>query len=505
MRRVQRRSERPIVKERPKTEAARLKKRPHRRAAANRRELEGGSFESCIDTNVRFSKRAMELTQLAKASLTKPYVSMLLGLHAPESSKLRGSTNQIASALDNLFALWVQLLVNKAEIPLHRYEYLCPHGHRHSFEGEDVRGRLLLSLAGYFDVLARRYLAPRSARPNAPFLKALVIAEFSRLIPDEAGHSGDPRRTQFRILSCHYFYALSSLYITSVLRSAHAPRPAYSELESCAHRALNSLVRDSFDVIGQNERIAASRLAQGALAFAQQVYDDIPKWNSKHQLGPFSAIHIDELALLARRDRSLLKRYGTRNAERVFEKQLALIMQSFGLFVVSTRVGQSTVDLVCISPSAEERFTFLVEAKTTSSAYFLPKKDGRALKEYVAGVRASLSTLPPLGFVLIIGHAGSKTLVEKLARLQSEIAIPVRFVRAQQIADLRERIPGPLPLKAFASEVLRGATALANDFVNRVVGSYDAEQSAHRDFVERMLAARGVVPRNESWPGDSPH
>lgn len=147
----------------------------------------------------------------------------------------------------------------------------------------------------------------------------------------------------------------------------------------------------------------------------------------EHNIGPFSAIRLQELSLLANRDKSVMRRYGKKNVERVFETQLALVlvMQSFGLYVVSTRTGQSTVDLVCISASPEERVTFLLEAKTTKATYALPKTDFRALQYYVNTVRRSLSTLPPLSFCLIVGSKASKTLGGKLAALEAEASVPV--------------------------------------------------------------------------------
>jgi hypothetical protein len=188
------------------------------------------------------------------------------------------------------------------------------------------------------------------------------------------------------------------------------------------------------------------------------------------------------------------KRYGRKYVERVFEKQLALIMQSFGLYVVSTRVGQSTVDLVCISSDPLERITLLVEAKTTKGNYSLPRKDDRALRDYIDDVRRILTTLPPLSLVLLLGNKPSRTLNAKLGRLETHACVPVRFMPARELALLRERIIGPLPLRIFIREAVARSRIVDATAVTAIVESYDATQAAHRSFVEAMLSTQGTLP-----------
>jgi hypothetical protein len=89
--------------------------------------------------------------------------------------------------------------------------------------------------------------------------------------------------------------------------------------------------------------------------------------------------------------------------------------------------------------------------------------------------------------VLIIAHTYSRTLDEKLARLEAQSGVPTRFLSAQLLADLRERIPGPLPLRVFTQELFAGGRILDSEFVRRVAEAYRLEQKAHQTFVEGML------------------
>jgi hypothetical protein len=180
-------------------------------------------------------------------------------------------------------------------------------------------------------------------------------------------------------------------------------------------------------------------------------------------------------------------------------------MLSFGLYVVSTRRGHSTIDLICISGAVEERMTILVEAKTSKKPYTFPKKDARALKDYIIDVQRTLTTLPPLSLVLVAGPSASKTVSKRIRFFESEAGVPVRFIAARQLAALREAIPGPLPLRAFFRSALNDDHVLGDDFVGETVKSYHTEQRAHEDFVESVLGARGVIPRKRGWASSANH
>jgi hypothetical protein len=183
------------------------------------------------------------------------------------------------------------------------------------------------------------------------------------------------------------------------------------------------------------------------------------------------------------------KKYGNKQIEKVFEQQLALIVQSFGLYVVSTRTGQRTVDLICISADPTARFTFLIEAKTSARPYTLPRDDARALLEYIREVRGGLTTLPPLHFVLMVGPPPSATLEKKLQGLEAEAGLPIRYCSADELAQLRAVVAGPLPLNDFADHLLLASRVVPAEFAQTMRSRVDELRSSHEALVRTMLAS----------------
>ena len=221
--------------------------------------------------------------------------------------------------------------------------------------------------------------------------------------------------------------------------------------------------------------------------------------NIEHRPGAFSAMRLNELSLLARRDKTVADRYGLKRIESIFEHRLALVFQSFGFYVVSTRKGKSTVDLYCVSPSPKGGYSFMVEAKTSKRAYSLSPRDSRAIAQYVTDAESGLTTLPPLKFVLLLAHQAASTMNRKLVEAEASIGLPLRFATASQIAQLRESLPGPLPPAAFLGEVLRSPSILPEDFAARVAQGYEAVQGAHVKFAEQLLSVhKGQLPKPES-------
>jgi hypothetical protein len=126
--------------------------------------------------------------------------------------------------------------------------------------------------------------------------------------------------------------------------------------------ALNAAARLAEDIDDPNgvpasvlSRLLGDVLHQYARGFATAavLHDE------DHSPGPFSALRLAELSLLAERHDSVKRRYGDKRVEKRFEQQLALLMQSFGFYVVATKTGTRTVDLVCVGGVGEDRLTFL--------------------------------------------------------------------------------------------------------------------------------------------------
>jgi hypothetical protein len=203
-------------------------------------------------------------------------------------------------------------------------------------------------------------------------------------------------------------------------------------------------------------------------------------------LGPFAAV--DELPQLARRSEDIVKRYGESAIETRFEAQLAILMQSLGFIVVRTERAQRRVDLVCIAPApAGESYTILLEAKTTAANYALPTKDSRAIAEYISSVRSALKSLPPLRLVIIVGNTPAKTVAGKLAELEAECGLPVRYCDAWLLRNLRHQLPGPVDYMPFLKVCVAGNRILGPQDVHQVVESDKTIRGAHNNFVQTLL------------------
>src|ERR1017187_885595 len=210
-------------------------------------------------------------------------------------------------------------------------------------------------------------------------------------------------------------------------------------------------------------------------------------WSETHASGPFSLLRLPELQLLASQDQQMQRRYGPKKVEKAFESQLALLMQSLGFYVIRTRTGERTVDLVCVSGDPSASFTMMLEAKTTKAAYTLPTKDERALIEYVSTVQESLTTSPKLGLVLIVGSAASRTLGSRLRRIETASGVAVRFCSAQELATLRESLIGPLPLSLLKKELLSAPHIVPVSYIEDIVQSVNSRAAAQEALVKTFL------------------
>ena len=210
--------------------------------------------------------------------------------------------------------------------------------------------------------------------------------------------------------------------------------------------------------------------------------------------GMASALKGVDLANLASRAQHAVKRFGDKNVEMVFERQLAFLMRSFGFFVSPSTTGRRAIDLICIS-AVPEPYMLMVEAKTSRRAYYLPTKDARALKEYAKNTQAMLSTLPPLKLLLIVGPNPASTLVDKLRSLEAEVGVPIRYCEASVLADLRKRLPGPAPAGLFLQGLQLSNYVADVGFADAVARGYERQQAVHDRFVQEMLAEGSALGR----------
>lgn len=442
----------------------------------------------------------MTPAELSTIDLVPDRGQRVLSLPPPEKSSLISATpHQLQAVCARMFDLWTRIFGLSADDLVSKLEWTCDHGISHTIEGDRVRQRLFLVITAYYDFAVRKYLTGTESRDLPPGFNLNA----SKAILDAPNPLDATERNvleiQLRILSHSYLLAMTALFFVKLLRNTPLPREALGEFEKVSHELLSDLYTLDAKLVAGDARLACRRLFLGVLRLAEQVYSETLTWNKDHRPGPFSALRLSELALLARRDAALVRRYGEKQIEKIFESQLSLIAQSFGLYVVRTRSGHRTVDLVCISGQSEERVSFLLEAKTGAGAYALPRKDYRALREYVDDIRRTLTTLPALRFVLVVGHRAAGTLHTKLRELEHETGIPFRFAEAGLIASLRERLPGVLPLRRFVNEILASDVVIGPATLDLIVESYKLEQRAHTAFIETMLYARGIIPACADW------
>ncbi len=212
-------------------------------------------------------------------------------------------------------------------------------------------------------------------------------------------------------------------------------------------------------------------------------------WSDTHKMGPFSSLRLSELQLLATRSKDAVARHGAKQVERVFEQQLALLMQSLGFYVVPAKPGESAPDLICMSADASEQFTILIDAKSSASPYALPRDDFRALQDYVRDAQRHLATAAPaLALLLIIGGEASAGLSGRLQELEVAAGLPVRFCSAQLLATFRENLLGAMPMAAWRRALLQAERVVADDVLQGVVQASREREEAKSQLVRTFMA-----------------
>lgn len=400
---------------------------------------------------------------------------------------------------------WLSLASEFESISQHQSEYVCPKcGKSKTFTGLALWHRMFLITASYYEC-AVRTLILRGLDNKRALPPGLTLNSLSSFVDG----LGSTEKLPFEVQTCYriqiaYRFALFGAYFIGPFRRVGHPNFPLAPFEENAHTHLETLQELRKECRNVDVRNAVSQLSAGIIKLLSAAYA-VPttSWNAEHKLGPFSLIRLPELSLLARRDPVIVKRYGTKQIESLFEQQLSLILQSFGFVVVRTRRGDRTVDLVCISGDPRQPMTILVEAKTTKGAYSLPTDDERALLEYVRDVRENLTTMPPLAFVLIIAPKATSTIEAKLASIEAKAGTPIRLISGSDFAQLRESIAGPLMLGPFKNAVLTSTTRLLS---NLPVEQRDAQRGidkAHETLVRTCLpGARQAEVAVSHWDHD---
>jgi hypothetical protein len=470
---------------------------------------------------------ASELSRLVALDISKT-TEAFLDLPLPEESPLIGaSPKMLRRVADGFHRSW-SYLVSAKELYLRGEATVASTGE--TLSGRDLWWQLFFVVGAYYDFSIRLLLRKQTVYP-LPGLTLVeaeewfgkvdkqidaVLREFvslveNNLLKEEEELLGTELLSRFNATSLNeaadaaiwesdrnlaaffagtYITALSTAVMAELLRRTNMPLEHIEDLDGISHHMAASLFggrpssgRWPPPVLELPQRLVATVFEQWV-----RIYDRPYSVDTRKKGGPFSSIRLRELAPLANRDARMSKKYGNKRIEKVFEHQLALIVQSFGLYVVSTRTGQRTVDLICISADPTARFTFLLEAKTSARPYTLPRDDARALLEYIREVRGGLTTLPPLHFVLMVGPSPSATLEKKLQGLEAEAGLPIRYCSADELAQLREVVAGPIPLNDFADHLLLASRVVPAGFAQTMRSRVDELRTSHEALVRTMLA-----------------
>jgi hypothetical protein len=424
--------------------------------------------------------------------------------------ELRGftSTDDLLSAAEIFYALLVKLLDGDYGFDSDPVEYKCATCTKlHSYDRRAALNRLLMIIGDFYSYTAHRII---HAEPQ----RALDIAGCS---PEEytslKSGEGSTDVEWSRELLTNFIGVLQAsggLYLLrrgDVAGEAHID--AYEGILSASslgvYHVFQSVVTPQGDcTLGMEAAFLIRKMLSYTLHLQEVIYRwPMRPWSETHESGAFSSLRLPELQLLATRADAVKARYGDRKVEKVFEQQLALLIQSLGFYVVSTRTGESTVDLVCISADPASPFTFLLEAKSSSRPYTLPSDDRRALLQYVEDVKSNLTTSPPLAFVLVVGGAPQRTLKSKIDELEIAANVPVRFCTAQSLANLRENLIGPNPAGIIKKAILRSDKVITDEDLQKVTREVLGRIKRKKSWSDPFFLDQPEVPRLEIIVGSS--
>ena len=262
-----------------------------------------------------------------------------------------------------------------------------------------------------------------------------------------------------------------------------------AEFDNLVHNYLSDLSKISV-LCNSYFHKAWSVLITGIIQASSTIYQSRPLFEPLNTPGFYSLLKIDELPLLATRRQDAIERYGSKQVDKLFEQQLSLLMQSFGLLTIPAKSGERFIDLLCVSSYNEPRLSFLLEAKSSKHPYSLPTDDFRAIIEYIDTVRSCLASFPPARLVLIVVGIPSKTIASRIKSLETKASIPIRVITAKQLASLRNMLPGILPIDQFINCILKSENIISDETIKKIAKAYREDLNAHRIFVENILKSR---------------
>ncbi|HEY0745527.1 MAG TPA: hypothetical protein VGD63_02410 [Steroidobacteraceae bacterium] len=416
----------------------------------------------------------------------------------------RKAVRQLKRTATHFLERWNWILCNPSLFDSTSLDSKCPKcGKITQYSGKKLWYRLMLIAASYYESAVREIIK-QSFDEQTGLPPGLNLSDIGRVVPRDPSLPTDEAAA--RALQVDFRHALIAAFFIVPMKRISSSNMPTAVFEDVAHSALARIRHWQKSSPNADMRRLAGFLSDGLIEILAGAYEERNvTWNKEHRSGAFSSIRLPELALLARREVSICKRYGHKHVEAVFEQQLALILQSLGFLVIRTRRGERTVDLFCISADPAQPMSILVEAKTTGNAYSLPTADQRALLEYSKSVRANLTTLPPLAFVLIIAPDTSPTIEKRLATLEADTGAPVRLMLASHLAELRESMPGPLRIATFRRIVLESSSRRLPALASILLAESETISKAHEAVVRACLpATQRLLPAPTQWDHDSP-
>lgn len=413
----------------------------------------------------------------------------LLDLLPPEGSELaEASEDDLWIAVKHFRSLWVELLLTTPLLEPKRSSALTA----------PQFSRLMLTIGGTYDYAVHRLLSLETRNDNR------TVAGFSlptlRRLTDRASEITDGLEGEE--ISPNESLQLSGLYLAHeygvyLLAAELLSMPANWLLSPgfvsfFDHQLLHGLAalskRNGPERTDVNELVR--RLLRSALSQATRIAADREAAvNAKHKPGSFSLVRPQELGPIAARESAMIRRYGEKALESILEQQIALVFQSFGFLVIPTQRGKRSVDLLCLSNDHRVNRLFMIEAKTTKGFYSLPAKDDRALREYVESVRTSLRTLPDPSLLLVVAPKAASTLEKKLDALSDAIRLPVRFIPAEILGEVREGVPGAIPSDLLLDSIIDESTLVSSEFPRKISTRLDELQQVHRRLAKDLEAA----------------
>lgn len=441
----------------------------------------------------------MKPGEITKLEFNTESLKKLLTLLPPEKNTYKGlrlSTHY--KICESLYKLWRIILVENREIPHEILDSL-----REYDDDNKKVSRLLLPIMAYYDYSCNCILSKdKSGKPSSstnrliPGFTISPIADFVKVPSDEYSRE----KVVMGRLSYHYLMSKSSLYFLSFLVKIPFLHKYYTfGLQSFVHNSVHGIYKFIYSNSDEILRIVAERMLLPILEDLKDIFNDNQK-PDEYTPGIYSSLNLEELSHVASRNQVAIKKYGFKYLEKHFEQQLSLLMQSFGFFVISAKTGEKKADLFCFYSDEQFKFSFLLEAKTKSTNYNLPQSDIRALKEYIITTRQTLTTMPELKFVLIVGPKPSKTVASKIKNLESELNIAIRYIDVKNLVKLRENLPGPVIHKAFLNVVLSHGNILDEEAIKKISEYFFAQQQIHSEYVDKTFRLGDIGQEISKWP-----